>query len=216
MKWSQKAWDAIQPIYKKTLELPFINELMNGTLDREKFVFYIQQDALYLSEYGRTLTGIASKLSKTDHVNTFIHFASDSIAVENSLHESFIKELGKIEDLQASPSCLLYTSYLLRQLNGSIEVAVAAILPCFWIYKAVGDYILENQTKESNPYQNWINTYGGEEFALGVKQAIDICDELAEKCTKEQQQEMLNAFIMCAKLEYIFWDSAYKKEQWCI
>ncbi|HCC51139.1 MAG TPA: thiaminase II, partial [Porphyromonadaceae bacterium] len=64
MKWSENAWDAIKPIYKKTLELPFIQELMNGTLDREKFVFYIQQDALYLSDYGKILTAIATKLTK--------------------------------------------------------------------------------------------------------------------------------------------------------
>ncbi|MDR0394313.1 MAG: thiaminase II, partial [Tannerella sp.] len=56
MKWSEKAWDSIEPIYRKTLELPFIQELITGTLDREKFVFYIQQDSIYLSDYGKALT----------------------------------------------------------------------------------------------------------------------------------------------------------------
>ena len=215
MKWSEEAWNAAQPIYQKILELPFLKELMDGTLSREKFIFYIQQDALYLAEYGKVMTGIASKLSNPKQIEAFIQFAGESIAVENALHESFIHELK--DKPEASPSCLLYTSYLLRQLaTAPIEVIVAAVLPCFWIYKEVGDYILEHQTKGNNPYQDWINTYGGEEFEKSVKTAIDICDQLAEQCTPEQRQSMTEAFVMCSKLEWMFWDSAYNLEQWKI
>ena len=216
MKWSKEAWNAAQPVYQKILELPFLKELMDGTLPREKFIFYIQQDALYLAEYGKVMTGIASKLRNPKHIEAFIQFAGESIAVENALHESFIHEL-KDKAIEASPSCQLYTSYLLRQLaTAPIEVIVAAVLPCFWIYKEVGDYILEHQIKGNNPYQDWINTYGGEEFEKSVKTAIDICDQLAEQCTPEQRQSMTNSFVMCSKLEWMFWDSAYNLEQWRI
>ena len=77
MKWSEKAWKAIEPIYEKTVTLPFIQELTNGTLDREKFIFYIQQDAMYLSDYGSVITGIASKLKDPAHTESFIRFAGD-------------------------------------------------------------------------------------------------------------------------------------------
>ena len=43
MKWSEKAWKAIEPIYEKTVTLPFIQELTNGKLDREKFIFYMHR-----------------------------------------------------------------------------------------------------------------------------------------------------------------------------
>ncbi len=216
MKWSEKAWEAIGPIYKETLNLPFIRELMNGTLDKEKFTFYIQQDALYLSDYGRILTAIATRLTKPGHIEAFISFAGESIAVENALHQTFCAELGVKGKQTPSPSCLLYTSFLLRQLNAPLEVMAAAVLPCFWIYKEVGDYILANQTKDYNPYQAWINTYGGEEFAQSVEIAINVCDELAEKCTAEQQDAMTEAFVTCSRLEWMFWDSAYNLEQWKI
>lgn len=216
MKWSEKAWKAIEPIYNKTLQLPFIEELIKGTLDKDKFLFYLQQDALYLGEYGKVLTGIASKLSKPKHIEAFIHFAGDSIAVENALHESFLREIDN-KNIEPSPSCLLYTSYLTGQLaNSSIEVIAAAVLPCFWIYREVGDYILANQTKGDNPYQNWIDTYGGEDYAKSVALAISICDELADKCTLEQQESMTQAFVMCSKFEWMFWDSAYNMEKWKI
>ena len=215
MKWSEKTWEATLPVYNKILELPFIHELMNGTLPNDKFMFYIRQDALYLAEFGKVMAGIASKLKKPEHIEAFLYFANDTMNVEKALHESFFKNADKSVVLEASPSCTLYTSYMHRQLsNESVAVAMAGVLPCFWIYREVGDYILVNQTKGENPYQEWINTYGGEEYASAVDKAISICDEIAAACTEEQQQAMTEAFIMCSKMEWMFWDSAYRLEEW--
>lgn len=217
MKWSEQAWLAAKPIYDNILELPFIKELMNGELKKEQFLFYIGQDAIYLSEYGRVLTGIASKLDNPQHIASFVSFANDSISVEQALHESFIHEIKKENNEEVSPTCLLYTSFLHKQLaNNPIETALAAILPCFWIYKEVGDYILANQVKENNPYQSWIDTYGGDDFSKSVSIAISICDEVAEQCTESQKKAMTKAFVTCSKLEWMFWDSAYKQEKWMI
>jgi thiaminase/transcriptional activator TenA len=96
----------------------------------------------------------------------------------------------------------------------SVEVGMAAVLPCFWIYKKIGDYILEIQNKDNNPYQDWISTYAGEEFGLLVDKAIAICDEAAQNSTPAQQQLMTQAFITASRLEFAFWDSAYRLEKW--
>lgn len=206
---------SIETVYDKILELPFIQGLINGTLSKETFRFYIQQDAVYLSDYGKVLTGIASKLNDPGHIEAFIYFAGDTMKVEKALHQSFIRELEGSESAEPSPSCLLYTSFLQKQLAyAPIEAALATVLPCFWIYKKVGDYILKHQTKDHNPYQSWIDTYGGEDFERSVLSAIAICDEIAEQCTPDQQKAMTQAFITSSKLEWLFWDSAYRQEQW--
>lgn len=213
--WSKKAWIKNQEIYTQILKLPFIQELINGSLSKEKFNFYIKQDSLYLAEFGKVLSGIASKLSNSADSETFLEFAKDTMTVERSLHGSFLNTND--QNSQASPSCLLYTSYLHKQLNQApIEVCVAAILPCFWIYKNVGDYILANQTKRNNPYQDWINTYGGESFTIAVEKAIEICDRLAEKSSSTIQNKMTEAFVMASKMEWLFWDSAWNQECWKI
>lgn len=216
MKWSQQVWDASKPIFDKILKLAFVEELMSGTLPKEKFMFYIQQDALYLADYGRILAAIGARLKKVDHTEAFIHFAGDSVNVEKALHESFLKD-STLEKPEPSPSCLLYTSYLYKQLADSpVAVALAAVLPCFWIYKEVGDYILQHQVKDGNPYQDWIDTYSGEDFDKSVQLAISICDEIAEACTEEQRQAMTQAYVMCSRFEWMFWDSAYRMEKWNI
>lgn len=215
MKWSEQAWQAALPAYTAILELDFLRELMDGTLPQEKFRFYIQQDALYLHGFGKALAGIAAKLDDPEHIGAFVAFAGDTMAVERDMHQSFFSVLGALENLEPSPTCLLYTSYMLRQLaDAPVEVAMASVLPCFWVYKEVGDYILANQTRGANPYQKWINTYGGEEFGTAVKRAIAVCDELAAACTAQQRDAMTRAYILCTKMEWMFWDSAYKLERW--
>lgn len=214
MKWSQYAWEAAVPVFDKIVKHSFIRGILDGTLDQEKFMFYVEQDAIYLSEYRRVLMGIASKLDNTDFAEAFIQFSGETLMVEKELHSTFIKSFSMVE---ASPTCLFYTSYLLKHLSVSpLEVIVAAILPCFKIYKEVGDYILKHQNKDGNPYQEWIDTYSSEEFEKSVNIAVSICDQLAEKCTKEQQEKMLEAYLVGSKLEWMFWDSAWKLEKWLV
>lgn len=215
MKWSEKAWLSILTIYDEITKLPFIEELMNGTLPQEKFTFYIQQDSLYLAEYGRVLSSIASKIKNKEHMASFLYFSGDTMTVENELHKVYVEETSSY--IEPSPSCLLYTSYLTSLLQTEpIEVVCAAVLPCFWIYNEVGKHIIVNQTATDNRYQDWINTYEGEEFTKSVNEAISICDELASQCTNRQQEGMTKAFIMASKFEWMFWYSAYNMEQWKI
>lgn len=39
MKWSEETWVSAKPVYDKILELPFIKELINGKLTKERFIF---------------------------------------------------------------------------------------------------------------------------------------------------------------------------------
>jgi thiaminase/transcriptional activator TenA len=213
MKWSEQTWETIEPIYKRILELPFLHELMDGTLPLKKFYFYLRQDAIYLSEYGKVLAGIACRLENPQHRHAFLHFSADTITVEAALHESYLKDAPTAPYKGASPSCLLYTGFLSKQLLAyPIETALAAVLPCFWIYQKVGDYIVAHQTKSNNPYQPWIDTYGNENFARTVQKAIDICDAAAE--VSKLKTEMTEAFVYASKMEWMFWDSAYRMEEW--
>lgn len=216
MKWTEKAWEQISPLYKKILEMPFNQELLNGILPVEKFKFYMAQDAYYLGEFGKALSTISGRMDKMEHVLDFSQFAAGAIVVERALHESYFKTLGIPDNIEPSPSCLLYTNYLLKEAKyGDVAVAVAAVLPCFWIYKKVGDHIFEQQSEvQNNPYKNWIDTYAGEEFAASVHKAIAITDELAEHSSSSTQETMFKAFEMASRLEWMFWDSAYRLEQW--
>ena len=63
MKFTESLWNSIEDIYDRILKHPFIQELIDGSLDEEAFRFYVIQDALYLRDYARglALLGTASR-----------------------------------------------------------------------------------------------------------------------------------------------------------
>ncbi len=116
---------------------------------------------------------------------------------------------------QISPACLLYTSLLGSQATAPVEVEAAAVLPCFWVYQRVGADILSRQQGD-NPYMRWIETYGDEAFAASTAEAVAICDSLAEAAGADTRRMMTDIFVRCTKMEWMFWDSAWRLEQWPI
>lgn len=215
MSWSNKTWESTTPIYDAILKMPFIKELMDGSLPVNKFQFYISQDSYYLDHFGRALALIGARAQSIEDALAFIRFGEGAIVVENALHQSFFTEFNIQDSGDMQPACHHYVHFLKSKATlDNIEVAMAAVLPCFWIYKKVGDYIYQNQTVHNNPYQKWIDTYAGEEFGILVERAISICDKVAEQCTPQQQALMTEAFITSSRLEWAFWDAAYHVRIW--
>lgn len=208
-KWSELAWEKTLTIYQQTLQLSFLAELTSGALPRQKFEHYIQQDALYLKDYYNTLLAIAQKLDNVEHKQIFEHFAEGAIVCEKALHEVFIRQYNIAPQSQKTAACASYTEFLIScAKNEDVEIGLAAVLPCFWIYSEVGKYIYKHQSNEANPYQAWINTYSGNDFDHEVRQCIDICNIYADLSPKKQPA-MFCAFEKAARAEYDFWDSAY-------
>lgn len=206
--WSAEAWKAGQAAYNAILRLPFVTELAAGTLSRERFLRYIAQDSLYLGQYCRVLADIARRTDDPEVRAAFLGFATHGIEVEKSLHASFINDLGSHPAIM-SPACLFYTSLLKSMAFEPVEVEAAAILPCFWIYREVGKWIIAHHTAEGNPYAQWINTYSDTQFDESTDYAIALCDKLAASTTPAVRCRMTEIYAHCSRMEWLFWHSAY-------
>lgn len=157
---------------------------------------------------------MGSRSFTPNRILDFVRFAEGAIVVERALHDKFFKIFDIQPVKQKSPACFTYTNFLLASAShGSYEEAVAALLPCFWIYGEVGKYIYQTATP-NNPYQEWIDTYAGEKFNELVNKAIIITEETAARTTEEIKMRMAEAFIASSRLEWMFWDSAYRLEAW--
>lgn len=215
MTWSEHVRKKIDPIYRSIIEMPFIQEMMDGTLAIDKFQFYMAQDAHYLEHFARALALIGARAADTTDALAFMRFAENAIVVEAALHESYFRDFGLKDSGKIEPACHHYIHFLKSTAAlDSVEVGMAAILPCFWIYKEVGDYIYKNQLSATNPYQRWIDTYAGEEFGIAVKHAIEICDRAAAGTVEPMINAMDKAFVTAAYLEFDFWDAAYSRKRW--
>ncbi|ENV32307.1 thiaminase II [Acinetobacter gerneri] len=218
MSFSQDVWKRNFDLYQKTLNHPFNQELAQGTLDQQAFSHYVIQDAHYLLAYGRALAVCAAKAFEADDVIQFAEGAKVAIVVERSLHDGFMQDFGiskaEFENTPLTLACHHYTSFLTATAwSESYPVILAALLPCFWIYAEVGNDIVSNSA-ENNPYQAWVDTYSGEEFHTAVKNVIATIDRVAERCDADTIEKMHQAYRRGAELEWLFWDSAYKKNGW--
>ena len=212
MTFSDDVLTRIGPIRAAIDDLPFVRGLADGTLPRDKFDYYMTQDALYLGEYGRALAGLAKMTDDPDEMVFWAQCAKDSVLVERALHASHVDVMAAAS---ASPTCRAYTSYLLAAQSGDYAVAAAAVVPCFWIYQDVGDRMLERAGDlKSHPYGDWIGTYADPAFAEQTRSVLGIIDRLADRGGDALRERMAEAFVQASRYEWMFWDAAWRKEAW--
>src|SRR2546427_1845290 len=207
--FSRQAWDKNASVYEAIRTMPFNAQLASGTLSDARFKHYVTQDAHYLIGFGRALTLAAAKAPSPERIVQFAKSAEGAIVVERALHGSFFARYGITPAMFAqtplSPACQHYVSYLLATCYAEpYEVALGALLPCFWIYAEVGRDI-HARAAPNNPYQAWIDTYAGEDFHDAVRATIAATDEAASGASASLRARMHAAFTRATQLEWIFW-----------
>lgn len=216
--FSAEAWARNLAAYETIRTLPFNAELAAGTLSPARFRHYIVQDAHYLIGFGRALALAAAKAPDPDRIVQFARAAETAIVVERALHGGFLREYGidagTFARTPLSPPCDHYVSYLLATAYSEpYEVVLGALLPCFWIYAEVGRDIYARAGAD-NPYRPWIDTYAGEDFADAVAAMIAATDEAAAEASAASRERMHRAYAHATRLEYGFWDGAYREASW--
>lgn len=220
MTFSAEAWARNRARSETIRTMKFNTALAEGTLSADRFRHYILQDAHYLIGFGRALAIAAAKAPRPDRIVQFARAAETAIVVERSLHEGFMRgfgiSAGDFAATEISPACQHYVSYLIATAYGADHaVALAALLPCFWIYAEVGRDI-HGRAVRPNPYQAWIDTYAGEEFHTAVAAMIAATDEAAEAAPPDTIGTMHAAYTAAVRLEFLFWQSAWTLENWPI
>ncbi|MEE7505569.1 thiaminase II [Methylobacterium mesophilicum] len=218
--FSREAWARNAAAYETIRSMPFNAELAAGTLPQDRFRHYIVQDAHYLIGFGRALSLAAAKAPDPDTIVQFSAAAQEAIVVERALHGGFFRDYGIGPDTFAAtaltPACDHYVSYLTAIAYAEpYAVLCAALLPCFWIYKAVGDDIFARAAPD-NPYRAWIDTYAGDDFAAAVAAMIAATDRAARDASEAERARMHRAFTQATRLEWQFWDSAYRDAAWAL
>lgn len=215
---SETAWSSTAALRAAIHELPFNRQLADGDLDPDAFRYYIIQDSLYLKRYAKVLAICAAR-SPTQHgLRVFAQSAHGAIEVEQSMHAGFLEQFGveadQLEHAEMAPTCQAYTDFLTAAAyEQPFAVAVAAVLPCFWIYWDVGQAI-NGAAAPDNPFRAWIDTYADDEFGAAVKQVIALTDDAGAQATGAERDAMLHAFRLSTEYEYLFWDAAYRQTDW--
>jgi thiaminase (transcriptional activator TenA) len=218
MSFNDELWTAMAPIYDTILRHPFLAGLTDGSLPRERFRFYVVQDALYLREFARALSLAGARAPEDDWIIMFNEHAAGALRVERALHEGFFKEFGltpgEVSATPLAPTNLAYTSYLLAVAHGApYHEALAALLPCYWIYWEVGKS-LERSGSPDPLYARWIATYASGEFGDVVRAVLAVTETVAGGLRPAEREAMRRHLLVTARYEWMFWDMGWRQEAW--
>jgi thiaminase/transcriptional activator TenA len=210
--YTDQLWAAAESIYQKTLRHPFLAGLTDGTLPRERFTYYLQQDALYLTAFSQALNVLASKAPKEDWMLTLNRHASEAIETERQLHQSLLKGAGAADRM--APTNYAYTNHLLAAVHRrSFLEGLAAMLPCYWIYWEVGRELKKRGSKNAD-YARWIAQYSDPSYGATVQQVLTMANSEALQASSATKQQARELFVLSARYEYLFWDMAWRLEKW--
>jgi thiaminase/transcriptional activator TenA len=215
--FSEDAWVRNAVLTETIRTMPFNAALAGGTLPLRRFQHYIVQDAHYLVAFAQGLALAAAKADDPLRIVQFAGGAAAAIAVERELHADYFRrfelDAAAVAASPMTPVTHHYTCFLLATgYREPLPVHLAAMLPCFWIYREVGRDITARAAPD-NPYRAWIDTYAGEEFSLAVDAMIEATDAAAE-AFPQNVPAMHAAFTRAAQLEWMFWDSADRDAGW--
>ena len=217
MGFSDQLVEEASEVWDSQMDKPFVNELAEGTLDREKFEVWVKQDYRYLMDYARTFAVAGTKARDEETMTQLLGVAYTVLDYEMDLHREFASKYGidiqQLENTEKAPTCVAYTSYLVKTaFQETLPVTAAAVYPCGQGYLDVAEYMAE-KSSGNHEYTPFIEKYTSDEFREAVQDMTDLVDRCAEQNPGEKEA-MKNAFLTTAKLEDRFWEMCYQKETW--
>jgi thiaminase (transcriptional activator TenA) len=216
--FTTELWSAIGTVYSRTLEHPFLKGLSDGTLPRARFRFYLLQDARYLRAYAQALNVLASKAPREEWAITLSTHAIDALRTERQLHGSILRSYGVSEkEMRAAsmaPTNVAYTNHLLAAVHQRpFGEALAVMLPCYWIYWEVGRELKKRGSSDPD-YRRWIDQYADPAYGKAVEQVLAMMNAEARDMSPSSRARAVELFTTAARYEYMFWDMAWREEQW--
>ena len=132
MSFTQHLVQKYQYEWRQTQQHPFVQELGQGTLDRNKFRFYMIQDYLYLIDYAKLFALGAVKAPDLQTMTEFSASLHNILHVEMGIHRTYAARFEiteeELEQAEPSPITLAYSHYMLHVAqNGGLAELTAAL-----------------------------------------------------------------------------------------
>ena len=216
MSLSEELQRGVGALWEKMVTHPFVQEMGEGTLPWEKFQVYFQQDHLFLRDWiGLLCLGI-TKSPDFDAARKLSAFMNSVLSGEEGLFQDAFREMGlspqKVVDLKPLPTTHAFASYLKNlAYQGTFQEIIAALLCVEWTYLDWSQRLVSAGKRPGNRYYlEWIEIHAGAELddLVGwMRQVLDT-GPVSDRLRLER------IFLECLRYEYLFWEMAYRGEEW--
>jgi thiaminase (transcriptional activator TenA) len=209
-KLSLKVWE------KELFNNPFLLDLYEGKLPRQKFAEYLVQDYHYLKGFARAMAMAAAKAEDLFIIRAFYTHLRITIDYEfprvwKMMTRFGVKRTG-LENSSPKPGTEEYTSFLLNTCaNCSPAEVVAAIYPCNFSYREIGKKIRPALLRHYNVPEAYIsfNLYQRRVFTESAANTLKVLAMGASRASKAQEKKIFAKFYEATKFERGFWDQNY-------
>ena len=218
-RFSEHARRLAEPIWAAQHAHPFVRGIGDGTLDLERFAFWVRQDYLFLIEYARLFGLAAARAPDLETMGRFAELLRATLESEMTLHRSYAEQFGitpaELEREAPAPTTRGYTDFLLRTAAlGDFAELAAALLPCMWGFSEIGRRLAQQERPADARYAAWVEMYADSEFAALARWCRGLVDQLAEDAPDPTRRRMEAAFLTSSRWELRFWDATYNMESW--
>lgn len=218
MKLTDLLYENVRDIWEGYLKHPFVRGIGDGSLDIERFRFFMLQDYLYLFDYAKVFALGVVKAQDSELMRHFSQLVYDTLNGEMAIHRSYMARLGisEAEAAAVRPSLAntSYTHYMLEiGHNGSIPEILASILACSWSYQVIGEALSKIPGATEHPfYGEWISGYSSDEYVASNQTILDLVNCYGDRCSDEEIARLKDIFANCSRYEAMFWDMAWNME----
>ena len=208
------------PLWAAAQDHPFVDALGDGSLERDRFAYYLKQDYLYLIGYSRAISLAAARSPSLQLLTEFNALAHETLSAEMALHREYCAQFGiteaELEQAEASPVCRAYSDFCISTAAGSDCIALlAALIPCGVGYAEIGQRLLAGTKSNSDhPYCQWIETYTGQDYRVYADWMVATLDRLGSELPASRLSELQQLFNTGCRYEWLFWEMAWTKQQW--
>lgn len=217
MTTTQRLLAATEDIWAEYHTHPFVRGIADGTLDEEKFRYYMVQDYLYLIDYAKVFAIGVAKARDPETMRLFAGYVHQILDGEMDIHKGYMQRLGiPLEEAERAPVALdnlSYTSYMLRVAydEGPAEIA-AAILSCALSYEYIAkEIVAKDPAAADHPfYGEWVRGYADPGYAASNQVLVDLTERLTRDYSEAQLEHLTEIFIACSRYEGAFWDMAWE------
>ncbi len=208
-----------EPIWAAQHAHPFVRGIGDGTLDVEKFAFWLRQDYLFLIDYARLFATAVVRAPDLESMTVFSRLLHETLGREMELHRSYCAEFdispADLERTTKAPTTQGYTDFLLRTATtDNYAELLGALLPCMWGYSEVGTILARRGLPTDDRYRRWINVYADPEFAELATWCRNLVDDACQNLSADRADRVERAFITSSRYELAFWEMAWRQESW--
>lgn len=206
----------VQAYFQAYLEHPFIVEMLEGNLSKERYKRYLIQDTHYLKDYSKVFANIYLLLDRVKDLQ-FLHRCMGVVmSEETNMHIQYLKDFNldvyQIESLKIEKATREYLDYMLsftKENNAAKLFCVA--LPCTLTYEYIGKSLKAKRLLQGNDnyYDPWIDAYAGQAFEKFALDSVDLMNRLTEKLSLTEKEELIEIFIKSCEYEMEFWNMSY-------